>query len=109
MEQRTVESVPEPTITPIVESQPKETLEKTTTSNTSPKCHENININCKTICFPCWVGWATVTTIISLPLLFCTVLGSCGSDNYGYPTYPICLAELQCCDLMCCECTRGRW
>jgi len=63
----------------------------------------------KCICFLPWSIWATFTTILACPILFCTVAGNCGRDNYGHPTYPICLADIQCCEYMCCKCKEGRY
>lgn len=61
----------------------------------------------KYIAYPFWVIWVAATTVAACPLLLCTAMGECGRDSGGNPTYPVCLAELQCCSTMCCNCTKG--
>ena len=57
--------------------------------------------------YPFWVLWVAATSAMCCPLLMCTAVGGCGRDSGGNPTYPACLAEIQSCSRMCCDCTKG--
>lgn len=89
----------EPVTTIIIESNPK--AEKTDNTNIE------LSTTCKNIIYPFWLVWTTITTVICCPVLLCTFMGQCERSSGGYPTYPSCLADLQCCTVMCCKCERG--
>ena len=89
---------------------------KTTTDQPAPQeqqqqktieeCSSKPYIKC--ICFLPWFIWVTLTTVIASPILLCTAGGMCGRDRYGFPTYPSCLADIQCCEYMAdCKCKQG--
>ena len=59
------------------------------------------------VVYPLWAVWATVTTVLACPVLLCTAGGLCGRNSTGHPTYPICLAKIQCCEAMFCKCEEG--
>jgi hypothetical protein len=94
----------------VITSQPKEIV-----PNEQPVkkphccCNENNELThyAKYSLFPIWSIWALITTVACCPLLLCTAGGACGRSSSGHPTYPQCLAELQCCTLMCCKCDVG--
>jgi len=56
------------------------------------------------VVYPLWAIWATVTSVLACPVLLCTAGGMCGRNSTGHPTYPICLANIQCCEAMFCKC-----
>ena len=103
MEQRSISQIiAVPTIT--IESQPKEVHE---TPSNNPSNNPELSPTCKNILYPAWLVWVTVSTAICCPVLACAFMGNCERSSGGYPTYPICIAELQCCSTMCCKCERG--
>ena len=59
------------------------------------------------VVYPLWLLWATVTSAVACPVLLCTAGGLCGRNSTGHPTYPICLAKIQCCEAMFCKCEEG--
>ena len=97
---------PKTTTDPHVTAAPQEQQEQEQEQKTIEECSLKPYIKC--IFFLPWFTWVTVTTVIASPILLCTAGGLCGRDRYGFPTYPSCLADIQCCEYMAdCKCKKG--
>jgi len=88
--------------------------ETTAAAVTKPCCSEKVVHGAYlagrySVVYPLWAVWATVTTVLASPVLLCTIGGVCGRNSTGHPTYPIFLANIQCCEAMFCKCEEGRY